>query len=189
MKIFFIIFIFLNLLLNAHQSDDIELKRMIGHMLVVGFDDEYVDENSEIIKQINKYELGGVILFDRFYIDREKTKNISSSKQLQTLTHALKKLSKKPLLISVDQEGGKVARLKPKYGFSEIPSAKNVALGSLTDAQKTYEKMSKMLQENGINCNFAPVVDLEVNPKNKVIVGLERSFGSSSKKVLSMQRF
>ena len=181
-KIFFIIFILLSQLLFASQSDE-QLKKMIGHMLIVGFPDESVDKNSKIIKQINKYELGGVILFDRFYSDREKTKNISSPTQLYKLTTSLKNLSKKPLLIAVDQEGGKVARLKPKYGFSKIPSAKNVAKLSQNEAKKIYGDMSRMLQKSGINSNFAPVVDLAVNPKNRVIVGLERSFSKDSKVV------
>ena len=153
-------------------------------MLIIGFTDERVDANSTIIKQINKYELGGVILFDRFYSDRDKTKNISSPTQLQELTTSLKSLSNQPLLISVDQEGGKVARLKPAYGFSEIPSARDISQTSEYEAKKTYETMSKMLQANGINCNFAPVVDLEVNPQNKVITGLKRSFGDDSDDVL-----
>jgi len=181
-KIFFIIFVILSQFLFASQSD-IELKKMIGHMLIVGFADERVDKNSGIIKSINKYELGGVILFDRFYNDRNKTKNISSPIQLYKLTSALKKLSNQSLLISVDQEGGKVARLKPKYGFQEFKSAKNISKQAIPYAKKTYGQMARMLQKNGINCNFAPVVDLEVNPKNKVIVGLERSFSKSSKEV------
>jgi beta-N-acetylhexosaminidase len=163
--------------LNAYTSEDTELKKMIGHMLIVGFDNAYVDKDSKIIKQINKYELGGVILFDRFYNDRNKTKNISSPKQLKNLTNSLKKLSNKPLLISVDQEGGKVARLKPDYGFKSFKSAKDIASLSEKEAKKSYADMAKMLKENGINCNFAPVVDLEINPKNKVIVKLKRSFG------------
>ena len=183
MKIFFILFLFFNLILNAHESDDIKIKKMIGQMIVIGFADERVDENSEIIKQINKYNLGGVILFDIFYNDRTKTKNISSPAQLQALTTSLKKLSNHPILISVDQEGGKVARLKPKYGFDEFLSAKKISDLSITHAESSYNKMSVMLKNNGINCNFAPVVDLEINPKNKVIVGLERSFGSSSETV------
>ncbi len=183
MKLLFIIFIFLHVTLSASSLSENELKKMIGQMLVVGFPDSHVDKNSQIIQDINSYNLGGVILFDRFYDNREKTKNISSPKQLQALTTSLKKLSNHPIFISVDQEGGKVARLKPKYGFEEFASAKVVAEGSLDEAKKTYKDMSSMLHINGINCNFAPVVDLEVNPKNKVIVGLERSFGKSSDKV------
>ena len=177
--IFFTLFFSIQTLLASNLGED-TLKKMIGHMLIVGFADEKVDENSQIIKQINRYELGGVILFDRFYDDRSKTKNISSPLQLKQLTSSLQKYSNKALLISVDQEGGKVARLKPAYGFEKFPSAKEISQNSLTNAQERYKSMSALLHENGINCNFAPVVDLEINPKNKVIVGLERSFGKSS---------
>lgn len=152
-------------------------------MLIVGFDDSNVTAKSQIIKDINTYELGGVILFDVFYSNRSKNKNISSPAQLKKLTSDLQKLSEHNLLISVDQEGGKVARLKPEYGFNEFPSAKKISQTSSSQATQIYSNMSAMLQENGINCNFAPVVDLEINPDNKVIVGLERSFGSTSSEV------
>ncbi|QOY53523.1 glycoside hydrolase family 3 protein [Candidatus Sulfurimonas baltica] len=157
---------------------------MIGRMLLVGFPNENINENSEIVRQIKSYELGGVILFDRFYSDRNKTKNISSPKQLQELTSKLKSFSTKPLLISVDQEGGKVARLKPAYGFSVTPSAKQISTLHVKEAKAIYNAQAQMLKESGINCDFAPVVDLAVNPKNIVIYGLERSYGSDSKEVV-----
>lgn len=185
MKLFLFLCIFLFTSLFANPQSDIHLKKMIGHMLIVGFPNQTVDENSTIIKDIHKYELGGVILFDIFYSDRSKQKNISSPKQLAKLTSQLQSLSAHRLLISVDQEGGRVARLKPDYGFSKFPSAKEVSQTSFSDAKKTYAQMSHMLKDNGFNCNFAPVVDLSINPKNKVIVGLERSFGKSNKSVIS----
>jgi beta-N-acetylhexosaminidase len=168
---------------NDGNKEDIKLKKMIGRMLIVGFEDEQINEKSKIVKQIKEYELGGVILFDRFYSDKTITKNISSAKQLQELTQKLKSISAKPLLISVDQEGGKVARLKPSYGFDEIPSALKVSKDGAPYAKQTYTKMAKMLSKNGINCNFAPIVDLALNPENSVIVGLERSYGSSPEQV------
>lgn len=185
MKLFLLLFILLTQGLFANPINDIDLKKMIGHMIIIGFDKESVNENSQIIQDINQYELGGVILFDIFYSDRSKQKNIYSPAQLQKLTSNLQSLSKHTIFISVDQEGGRVARLKPSYGFSQFPSAKKVSKTSLLNTQKTYAAMSKMLYENGFNCNFAPVVDLSLNPKNKVIVGLERSFGKSSGDVSS----
>jgi len=166
--------------LGANEISEEQLKKEIGRMLIVGFDDSAVTKESKIVQQIQKYDLGGVILFDRFYNERTKTKNIESSSQLKQLTTQLQSFSKKPLLISIDQEGGKVARLKPKYGFSEIPSAKKIAAMGLKDANESYEAQSLMLDIHGINCNFAPVVDLAINPKNSVIVGLERSYGKDS---------
>jgi beta-N-acetylhexosaminidase len=166
-------------------SDDVKLKKMIGRMLVVGFKTQSVDKNSQIVKDMQKYDLGGVILFDKCYKERTKTKNISSPQQLKQLTSELKNFSTKPLFISVDQEGGKVARLKPSYGFTKISSAATLSKMGLDKAQKIYELQSQMLQNEGINMNFAPVVDLAVNPKNKVIVGLQRSFSPEVKKVVA----
>ncbi len=188
MKRFFTLLIGIVLALNATNTTELpsdeKLQKMIGRMLLVGFPNENINKNSKITKTIQKYELGGVILFDRFYTDRNKIKNISSPKQLQLLTSTLKKISKEPLLISVDQEGGKVARLKPAYGFKEIPSAKEISRLSIKKATKEYKILAQMLSDSGINTNFAPVVDLAINPKNKVIVGLERSYSSDSSEVV-----
>ena len=172
-----------NLSAENLPNDD-KLKKMIGRMLIVGFPDEAIDKNSEILKQINKYELGGVILFDRFYDDRAKVKNIRNPKQLQLLTKNLKEFSNHPLIISVDQEGGKVARLKPKYGFEATGSAKVISELDAYMTGRTYENLAQVLVENGINCDFAPVVDLAVNPKNKVIYQLKRSYGADPKDVV-----
>lgn len=163
--------------------NDAELKKMIGHMLVVGFDEATINAQSPIVKELQTYELGGVILFDRFYKERNRTKNISSPEQLKELTKQLKHYANKPLLISIDQEGGRVARLKPSYGFTEIPSAFALSKTSLEHAKTVYASMAQMLSQNGINCDFGPVVDLAVNEKNSVIVGLERSYGKESETV------
>lgn len=188
MKSFFILFISIILTLNASNTIELpnneQLKKMIGRMLLVGFPDETISKESKIVKQIQSYDLGGVILFDRFYEDRNKTKNISSPKQLQLLTSKLKSFSKKPLFISVDQEGGKVARLKPEYGFEATPSAKVVSQMDEYMAKHIYDSLAKTLDDSGINCNFAPVVDLALNPKNRVIVGLNRSYSSEPKEVI-----
>jgi len=172
---------------NTTNSDE-GLKKMVGRMLLVGFPNEKIDENSKIAREIKNYELGGVILFDRFYHDRNKTKNISSPKQLQLLTAQLKSFSAKPLLISVDQEGGKVARLKPKYGFEATPSAKVVSELDEYMTTHIYNALAKTLRQNGVNCNFAPVVDLELNPDNLVISGLHRSYSSEPKEVVKYAR-
>lgn len=179
----FLLFFSTLTLVNAQDRDEEQLKKMIGRMLVVGFDDEQIDEDSQIVKQIQKYELGGVILFSHFYNKKEKIKNIRCSAQLKELTSKLHSFSKKPLLISIDQEGGRVARLKPSLGFEAFASAKTISEFEVAHAKSIYEKQAKMLHQNGINCDFAPVVDLALNPKNSVIFGLERSYGSSSKEV------
>jgi len=158
---------------------DIKLKKMIGQMLIIGFEESVINEHSPIVNYIEKYNIGGVILFDRFYKDRAKIKNIESPKQLQLLTSKLQSYSKNKLIISIDQEGGKVQRLKSSYGFDSTPSAKEISKKNLTQAKKSYTTLAQMLYQNGINCNFAPVVDLSINKNNPVIEGLERSYGET----------
>ena len=172
----------------ASNISDAQLKKMIGHLLIVGFAQEKIDTQSQIVKDIKEYELGGVILFDRCYSERDRTKNIRSKEQLKALTTALQKISKRELFIAVDQEGGRVARLKPKYGFEQIPSAKNVAKLGEQKAKEIYAKQSQMLHNMGINLNFAPVVDLAKNPQNRVIVGLERAFSSEPQEVVKFAK-
>ena len=186
MKLVTLFFTLMLFFQSAHSSEipqDEKLKKMIGRMLIVGFDGQSVTKDSKIVKQIQKYHLGGVILFDRHFNERTKTKNISSPSQLKTLTSSLKLFALKPLLISVDQEGGKVARLKPAYGFEATPSAKVVSEMDAYMAKHVYDNLAKTLKDAGINCNFAPVVDLAINPQNKVIVGLKRSYSSEPKEV------
>ncbi|MBN2815145.1 MAG: N-acetylmuramoyl-L-alanine amidase [Campylobacterales bacterium] len=182
MKIFITLLLICIALLSQELSDT-QLKDKIARMIIIGFDGATVNENSQIVKDLKKYPLGGVILFDREYKNRDRVKNISSPKQLATLTQTLQNYAKEPLFISVDQEGGKVARLKSEYGFLTTPCAAKVGKMPYEKTLETYMKQSQMLEDMGINMNFAPVVDLAINPKNKVIVGLERSFGREPKRV------
>jgi len=156
------------------------LKKQIARMVVVGFDLSKIDKDSPIVRDLKQYPLGGVILFDRFYTDRSKIKNIQSPQQLKKLSRDLQSFAQKPLLISIDQEGGKVARLKPRDGFEKAPSAQKISTLNDNDVSKLYDSQSSMLQNMGVNTNFAPVVDLAIEPKNKVIYGLERSYGKNS---------
>ncbi len=154
-------------------------------MLIVGFDEESITPESEIYRQIKENGLGGIILFDRFYHERDRVKNIRNPQQLKRLTTQLQNISTRSLIIAIDQEGGEVARLKPAYGFSETPSAAQIAkTGEIASAEDAYVKLADTLKENGINCNFAPDVDLAINKDNSVIVGLERSYGKSPQKVV-----
>ena len=165
-------------------KNDQELKRMIGRMLIVGFEGEMVTKDSQIVLDIQKYDLGGVILFDRHYHNPKKIKNISSKTQLKELTSSLRSFAKKPLLLSVDQEGGRVARLKPSYGFDATPSAKVVGEMDEYMTNHVYNALARTLNDAGINCDFAPVVDLALNPQNKVIIGLKRSYSDDPKEVV-----
>jgi len=162
------------------------LDEKIGSMLMVGFMGTTAPKNSQICRDIRKYDLAGVILFDVNPVKHSEPKNISTKWQLSQLTKQLQACSKDgKLLISVDQEGGKVQRLKRKYGFyGKFPKASDVIKLSDAKVQQHYEKMGAELASVGINYNLAPDVDLAINKRNYVIYKLGRSFGSDPKQVV-----
>ncbi len=167
------------LLISSIVYGDISLKKKIGQMLMVGFYGTSASKNSQICKDIENYNLGAVILFDYNPVDKSKPKNIYNKEQLKKLTKELQSCSSDgKLLIAVDQEGGRVQRLKSKYGFyGHFPKASNIAHMNQNKIKSTYLKMSRELKSVGINYDLAPVVDLDINKKNYVIHKLGRSFG------------
>lgn len=162
------------------------LEQKIGSMLMVGFMGTSAPKNSQICRDIAKYDLAGVILFDMNPVNRKEAKNIATRWQLTQLTKALQACSKDgKLLISVDQEGGKVQRLKSKYGFyGKFPKASDVIKLSDARVKQHYEEMGAELNSVGINYNLAPDVDLAINKKNYVIYKLGRSYGANPKQVV-----
>jgi beta-N-acetylhexosaminidase len=158
----------------------------IGSMLMVGFMGTSAPKNSQICRDIHKYDLAGVILFDVNPVNHKKAKNISSKSQVARLTQQLQACSKDgKLLIAVDQEGGRVQRLKSKYGFyGKFPKAAEVLNLPDREVKAHYEQMGAELASVGINYNLAPDVDLAINPKNHVIYKLGRSFGADPKQVV-----
>ena len=165
------------------QSQTLEKK--IGQMLMVGFHGISAPANSQICQDIKKYDVGAVILFDYNPVDKSKPKNIANKAQVRQLTKELQACSHDGrLLIAVDQEGGRVQRLKSKYGFyGKFPKASDVIKMDQSKIKSTYTKMSAELKSVGINYDLAPVVDLDINMKNHVIHGLGRSFGKDPKTV------
>lgn len=170
---------------GALLSADVGLEQKIGQMLMVGFYGTSAPKDSPICQAIRRYDIGAVILFDVNPVRPNKPKNIVSKAQVKRLTAQLQACSPRhDLLIAVDQEGGRVQRLKSKYGFyGRFPSAAEVAKNGKAYAANVYTKMAKELHDVGINYDLAPVVDLSLNPKNRVINGLKRSFGKDPKKV------
>jgi len=171
--------------LMIQAGEDQTLEKKIGQMLMIGFHGTSAPVGSQICQDIKKYNVGSVILFDYNPVNKNKPKNIANRSQLKKLTTQLQSCSHDgKLLIAVDQEGGKVQRLKSKYGFyGKFPKASDVAKMDQSQIYSTYIKMSKELKSVGINYDLAPVVDLDINMKNHVIHGLGRSFGKDPKVV------
>lgn len=162
------------------QSSEPTLEEKIGEMLMIGFRGFEVSDTSHIVRDIEEFHLGGVILFDYDVPTDRPVRNIESPKQVQNLISQLKNLSDKPLFIAVDQEGGRVARLKESRGFVPNVSAEYLGETDHVDTTRYYaESMADQLHELGFNINFAPVVDLNINPDNPVIGRIERSFSAN----------
>jgi len=149
----------------------------IGQMLKIGFRGMTIDESSHIKRDLQKYHLGGIVLFDYDVPNGESIRNVESPAQVRKLVSDLKNSSSVPLIVAIDQEGGRVARLKPQAGFPPTVSAQQIGNTNHPDTTKYYAGIiAQTLSDLGINVNLAPVVDLNLNPENPVIGGIERSF-------------
>ncbi|MBI3749268.1 MAG: glycoside hydrolase family 3 [Chloroflexi bacterium] len=129
--------------------------------------------------------LGGVILFDR---DRSKpTRNVKSPAQPKALTTPARAAASGGVLVAIDQEGGRVSRLKPAQGFPATRS--QAVIGATGDPNQAFEAgrdMGATMANAGIDLDLAPVVDVDVNPENPAIGALERSFSADPTVVAAM---
>ncbi len=154
----------------------------MGQMLMLGFRGTTLQPDNPILEDLQERKIGGVILFERDSATRTSHRNIAGPQQLKALTASLRAASaaQAPLWVALDQEGGKVARLLARDGFpAPAPSAQS--LGSADDGALTVAAAAHTaatLQAAGVNVNFAPVVDLNLNPQSPAIGALERSFGA-----------
>jgi beta-N-acetylhexosaminidase len=134
------------------------LRRQIGQLLLVGFDGQQIPVELKALAR--EFGLGGVVIFAR---------NIGEPEQVAELCYeAARLVPDLPAWVSVDQEGGRVARLKAP--FTEWPAA--VTLGRSGDvalAARFGRALAAELKAVGITLDFAPVLDVHTNPKNAVI--------------------
>ena len=161
------------------------LREKLGQLLMVGFRGSRPAECGPILRDLREHRLGGVVLFDQEMADGSAgRRNIESPAQVKELVACLHVAARAPLLVAIDQEGGRVNRLKPSYGFPE--SISHEALGRLNQPAETLRHAAataKTLASLGINWNLAPVVDLDANPGNPIIKGKGRSFAGDPERV------
>ncbi len=166
-----------------YSSDDLALRKEIGQMLLVGFRGTDIDSASHIVRDIKDYNIGGVILFEYDVPSQSRPRNIASKSQLKKLCTSLQQLTPDLLLIGIDQEGGRVNRLKENYGFPSFDSPQKTAEKGNASVRKCAHQTATTLNDMGINLNFAPCVDVNINPNCPIIGKLGRSFSSSPKRV------
>ncbi|NJP34539.1 glycoside hydrolase family 3 [Micromonospora sp. HSS6-12] len=165
-------------------GDETALRRKVASLLVVGFRGERVTDQDWIIKAVRD-GLGGVILFDRD-LETESVRNIRSPGQVTALVKALKAASPGRLIVSIDQEGGRTSRLNPSNGFPATKSQAEIGAQNSTAATRDWARgLVDGLTSIGVNLNYAPVVDLNVNPESRAIGKLDRSFSANPDVVVS----
>jgi beta-N-acetylhexosaminidase len=134
------------------------LRHQIGQLLIAGFDGHQIP--SELRSLAKEFGLGGVILFAR---------NIAEPEQVADLSfEAARLVPDLPAWVSVDQEGGRVARLKAP--FTEWPPMATLGRsGDVRLAERFARALAAELKAVGITLDYAPVLDVHTNPKNPVI--------------------
>lgn len=156
----------------SNKRAAVPLREMIGQMLMLGFSG--TDAADQQVKTARKLlvggDIGGLILMGHNLEDRAQVKKLISFFKAAPLKH--------PPLIAIDQEGGKVQRLRAEHGFTDVPQA--ALLGSdvtPAGAQAIYQLMAEELADVGFNVNFGPVVDIDLVPHNPIIGLKGRSYG------------
>lgn len=165
-----ILFFALTLSTHALQvRDSLDIK--IGQMILIGFPKAEVDNT--VLEEVRQGKVGSIILFE---------KNIPAKNSyiaLKKITWTYQQAASIPLLIAIDQEGGRVNRLKEKYGFPRSVTAAQLGKMPLDSVRFYGETTAATLAGLGINLNFAPVVDLASNPTNPIIAKVERAYSAN----------
>src|SRR5688500_3123304 len=134
------------------------VRRTIGQLLIGSFPGTTIPP--ELRSLAREFGLGGVILFAR---------NIEAPEQVAELSHDIQSLATElPLWVSVDQEGGRVARLRSP--FTEWPPMATLGRsGDAALASRFAAALAAELKAVGVTLDYAPVLDVHTNPKNPVI--------------------
>ena len=166
---------------TAMLPSDSVLRRQAAQMLMVGFRGDSVTEQSDAARYVRDLHVGAIVLFD-VDLTGEATigsRNVTSKERLARMTAQLRRWADAPLLIALDQEGGRVVRLKPQYGYRPLVSAKHLGTADNEDTTRFYGRcIALQLAESGVNVNLAPVVDLD-NPACPALGKIERCYSAN----------
>ncbi len=157
-----------------HELKTFSDRQLAGQRIMAGFDGTTFNDDLKFL--INDLCVGGIILFARNIIDRRQLKCLCSDMQDYAAS-----VGQPPLFISVDQEGGVVARLKAPH-FIEFPGNPNIK--DEADAVYFAVTAARELREMGINMNMAPVMD--VAPPGFPSIMEKRMFGRDPNRTAAM---
>jgi len=135
-----------------------DIRNHIGQIAIAGFAGHSVPQDLRLLAK--EFDLGGIILFARNVEGPDQVAEVS--REAQTLASEL------PLWVSVDQEGGRVARLKAPFTIWP-PMATLGRSGDEALAARFARALAAELKAVGISLDYTPVLDVHTNPKNPVI--------------------
>ncbi len=185
MKRIFTTILSLTISLSAIAQSPTPLEKQAAKLLMIGVKGTTLNEKNPVIHDIVESGVSGVILFEHNIEPIES--GVDSRSRLKEFVTDLKSLRKEPIFIAIDQEGGKVNRMKSKYGFKEMLSHKEVgATNGNTLAHTNGAIIASEVASVGINVNFAPCVDVDINPTCPVIGGVNRSFSADENRVAEL---
>jgi beta-N-acetylhexosaminidase len=165
---------------KSQTRDSLDIK--IGQMILIGMPSAAVD--SLVLEEVKSGKVGSLI-----YFEKNIPKSTSAFAAFKKMSWTYQKAAPIPLFICIDQEGGKVNRLKEKYGFTRSITAGAIGKFQSLDSVQFYaEATAATLAGLGINVNFAPCVDLNINPLNPVIAKSERSYSANEDTVIMYAR-
>jgi len=164
------------------------LREKLGQLLLVGFRGTEADSSSHVLRDVVDVGVGGVLLYERDGETRTRPRNIVGPEQVRRLVAGLQSRAKVPLFVAIDQEGGLVTRFKPGAGFLPFPSAKVQGKMPADSLEAMVRRTAQELSAAGVNLNFAPVVDVDVDTASKAVGALQRSFGSDVSTVVRCAR-
>ncbi|ROR27366.1 beta-N-acetylhexosaminidase [Mobilisporobacter senegalensis] len=139
---------------------------------------EFRSLTKKMVAGIQKYNVGGVCFFSR---------NIETREQTTKLINKLQERSKFPMFITVDEEGGQVARIANNDNMKTTKFPTIEEIGKMDDKEYAFnmgETIGREIRELGFNVDFAPVADVRTNELNTEIGN--RSFGNNPKLVARM---
>ncbi len=171
---------FLSTLGFSQTMDMLDIK--IGQMILIGMPKAEVD--AKVLEEVRKGKVGSLIFFEKNIPNKP-----NSFASVKSMTWTYQKAASIPLFICIDQEGGKVNRLKEKYGFTKSITAGALGKSKSLDSVRFYaEATAATLAGLGFNVNFAPVVDLAINKDNTVIAKPERAYSANADTVAMMAK-
>lgn len=154
------------------QILSLPIEKKIGQLFFIGLSGvELNDDSRSLLEEISP---GGICLFAR---------NIRNAEQTRILLDKIREISKVEPVLSLDQEGGVVDRLRRI--LTPMPSA--ASLKTIEEATRAAEITSETIRILGFNMNFAPVVDITDEARKKFSNGLySRAFGASENETIRL---